>query len=886
MMTSSVAVPLHLAVHVLGVAVTLALAVHALVRRRGDAPAGWLAVLVGAALLTSSHVGAGALVAGAAWPVYARIAGYAALAVGLSGGPSGLPAVTVVGPLGAHWAAALTGLLSAVSAVMGRGGRGREGLVLAAGLALWAGSDLVAFVEPVPAAVLSLAGSAAVGAWLLARSRSSLLSRLVASFLAALLVLVVGVAAAAGVLFAADLRGNSLQRLDELTAARADQVQQDWPDELVALARSLSGGMLATRLGAATDLDAQAQRIAALPGIDVVVLVNSDREVVGSWDRGVRDGPLTPADELRIGGHESVSRALAGSDSHSMVDVGQTDLLAVAAVPVAPVEAGQRRLDLQTGVLVVARRVSDVLFVNEVRQRSDADAAVVVGGRVAASTLPPELSVELAAQIAATASAREVRLGGQPRFLATAPVRGPDGTELGTIALVRDAATVAGAEGGFTRNLFLAAVASAAAAALLGAAASTHTTRPVRELTAAAERVAAGDLDATVQVDRTDEMGRLADAFNAMTGSLVQRDSSLREAATTEAGLRGRLEAVTASMTEALLAVDDTGTVRTVNPAATKLLATPRERLLGRPVGEVLRGTDQTGAPLLEALGTHRSGQVAIVRGTVGGAFGVAIPVAASAAPLRAGDGSLAGRVYVLRDVTGEAQAERMKTEFLANVSHELRTPLTPIKGYVELLRSRKVEPDRVMEVAGAMASSVSLLERIIGMLLDFAALEAGRLEVRLEPTHLDAVVGDVVADWRQRAPQRRISRRLASDLPPVVADPDLLNRVLTELVHNAIKFSDGPIQIRGGIVAPGQVRLTVSDTGQGIAPEDLERITREFQQLDGSATRRYGGLGLGLTLVRRIVERFGGRLTIESEIDGGTEVHLDLRVADREVPQ
>lgn len=885
MMTSSVAIPLHLAVHVLGMAVALGIAVLAVARRRGESPAGWLAVLIGAVLLAGSHGGAGALWADpAAWPVYARIAGYAALAVGLSGGPSGLPAVTVVAPLGAHVAAGVTGLLSGVSAVMGQAGRGREGLVLGSGLALWAAADLTAYRSAEAAAVVSIAGSLAVGAWLLARSRSSLLSRLVASFLAALLVLVVGIAAAAGVLFAADLRSGGVEQLEELAAARAVQVQEEWTDELVALAAPLAGETLAAQVRSEPNLDGRAAGIAALPGVDVVVLMGRGGSVLGSWDAGVRRGPMTPADGLRIAGHESVARALQGTDSRAVIELGEGDVLAAAAVPIAPVIGGQRRLDLQAGVLVLARRISDVVFVNDIVQRSNADAAVLVGGTVVASSLPAEVSGEVAAAVAQANSSRQVKLDGELHFLASAPLRAADGTPIATIALVRDAATVADAEAAFTRNLFLAAVASAIAAALLGAAASSRTTRPVRALTGAAERIAGGDLEVSVDVRRSDEVGRLASAFNAMTGALAQRDARLREAAATEADLRGNLEAVTSSMAEALLAVDETGTIRTANPAAADLLAVPQQRLTGRPVSAVLRGMDDTGTPLLEALGDHRAGRVASVRGVVGGSFGPGVPVTATAAPLRTPDGAVAGRVYVLRDVTAEVQAERMKTEFLANVSHELRTPLTPIKGYAELLRSRRVAPERAAEVAETMATSVNLLERIIGMLLDFAALEAGRLDVQLAPTELDNVVDEVLDDWRERAPERRISRRLARDLPPAVADPVLLNRALTEVVHNAIKFSDGPVRIRGELADREHIRLTVSDRGQGIAGEHLARITQEFHQLDGSATRRHGGLGLGLTLVRRIVERFGGSLEFESEPDRGTDVHLVLRVADGEV--
>ncbi|HEX9889940.1 MAG TPA: HAMP domain-containing sensor histidine kinase, partial [Nitriliruptorales bacterium] len=232
--------------------------------------------------------------------------------------------------------------------------------------------------------------------------------------------------------------------------------------------------------------------------------------------------------------------------------------------------------------------------------------------------------------------------------------------------------------------------------------------------------------------------------------------------------------------------------------------------------------------------------------------------------------------------VTGEVEVERMKTEFLSNISHELRTPLTPIKGYAEVLRVKELSHERVTDFAGNIAESAQRLERIIAMLVDFAALEAGRMEVKLAPTPVGPEVDLVLDRWRQRLPQRRFTRRLERGLPPVQVDPDLLDRVLEELVDNAVKFSESPVRIRGRDEGDGRVRLTVHDTGSGIEEDELVTILRDFHQADGSATRRYGGLGLGMSIVQRIVERFNGEVLIESDFGEGTDVHLLLPVAEQ----
>ena len=880
-------IPVHLTVHVLGLTVVSGLAVYALARRE-RASGAWHALAVGGLLLAVSHVATGALLADElAWPVYVRAAGYAALAVGAAGRLTGTAVVVAVAPPAAHLAAAAAGAMAAFAAARGVLGRGLAVLPLAGGLGLWAAADLFARTHAGAASALSIAGSLAAGFWLLRRAGPSLLARFAIASVTVLLVLVVGLASASGLIFSLDLERDRLETVAALAEERAVQVSEDWPAELRRTAAPLAGSQLtsefeAVAIGERAGLDDRASTLAELFGVDGVVLVGARGTVVGSWTESTTEpGPMGPGDELTIAGTDAVQRALSGEATGALVVVGDGRVVALGAVPVVPRDEGGEPLrDRSPGVIVLTRAVTAPAYVSEVAAQTGLDASIVVDDEIVASTLPAPAAADVPVASAGDEGARVAELGDATRLLAAAPLRDETGAVVGRIVLTEDDTALVGLEESTTRWLFLLALAGMAVATGLAALAARRTTGPIRRLTEAAELIAEGDLSVRLRGDRQDEVGRLAGAFDDMAVALADRERDLRTAAVTEADLRRRLEVVTGSMGEALIAVDRDGLVTTSNPAAVGLLGD--ERLVGRPIDDVLAATEETGRPLLAVLGGPEASGPAAARGAVrSGARGPrGVPVSATAAPLRDEGGRILGRVYVLRDISGEVEVERMKTEFLSNISHELRTPLTPIKGYAEVMRVKDVGFERTAEFANSIVLSTQRLERVIGMLVDYASLEAGRMRVTLEPTELGAVVDEVLERWREAHPDRQFVRRLRSDLPEVHVDPGLLGRVLEELIDNATKFSDDTVSVLADLGADRTVELTVRDRGRGIEPEELETILRDFHQADGSATRRFGGLGLGLSIVQRILESFDGDIEVRSEPGDGTDVVVRLPVA------
>jgi signal transduction histidine kinase len=293
----------------------------------------------------------------------------------------------------------------------------------------------------------------------------------------------------------------------------------------------------------------------------------------------------------------------------------------------------------------------------------------------------------------------------------------------------------------------------------------------------------------------------------------------------------------------------------------------------GSKISELLEGQAGDGRSLAEAVASATSGEGTV---RVGRAHRL---VAFESRPMAAADGS-SGRVVVIRDETETRQAERMKDEFLANVSHELRTPLTPIRGFADILTRKDVPREKSAEYLKKILESSLRLERIVDILVDFAAIEAGRMAIRSEALPVDILVRERGRDWQEVEPDRRVRTRVARDVGRVQGDPTIVVRALDELIDNAMKFSDGPVTItadRDGSARNPMVRITVGDKGPGIPEDRIADIFRGFQQVNGSETREVGGLGLGLAFVKRAIEHIGGSVEVRSEVGRGTEVSILL---------
>jgi CheY-like chemotaxis protein/nitrogen-specific signal transduction histidine kinase len=227
-------------------------------------------------------------------------------------------------------------------------------------------------------------------------------------------------------------------------------------------------------------------------------------------------------------------------------------------------------------------------------------------------------------------------------------------------------------------------------------------------------------------------------------------------------------------------------------------------------------------------------------------------------------------------------EASRIKDEFLATVSHELRTPLNAIVGWSSLLRGKSADPsvDKGLAVIHRNAQAQA---RIIDDILDVSRIITGNLRLDLKATDLVAVIEDAIEVVRASAAAKRIDIHFDRPSEPcnLVADAERLQQVVWNLLSNAVRFTDPPgsVRIRIGREA-SHLQLTVTDTGRGIEPGFLPYVFDRFRQADASTTRRVGGLGLGLAIVRHITELHGGRVSVQSAGSGaGASFELSLPI-------
>ena len=323
------------------------------------------------------------------------------------------------------------------------------------------------------------------------------------------------------------------------------------------------------------------------------------------------------------------------------------------------------------------------------------------------------------------------------------------------------------------------------------------------------------------------------------------------------------------SLRDAVLVVNRDGDVVLANPPMLALLAAREDDVLMRPAGERLAGGDP--APLAEQLAAP-AGDRAVRQLELGDQTWMA-----SIVTFRDDGGEARGRIVTLSDISEVRRLAMEKQRFIRTMVHELKSPLGSIKGLLEVVADRSLgdELGPYLPLVARADHRIDNLVELIRDLLTLARSEQAPEGDEPELVPLGPVAGEVAEQARERGAQRGItvSVELPAGLPPVLVRPDDLRLVLSNLVGNAVKYNrdGGTVTVRGA-AEEGRLRLDVSDTGIGIRPENLARLWDEFFREKRDETRDLEGNGLGLSIVRRLVERAGGRLDVTSvEGEGST---------------
>ncbi len=385
--------------------------------------------------------------------------------------------------------------------------------------------------------------------------------------------------------------------------------------------------------------------------------------------------------------------------------------------------------------------------------------------------------------------------------------------------------------------------------------------RPVLALAAASRQIAAGDLATPVPPGGEGEVRVLAQAFDHMR-------EKLRAALSELAVEKSRYEGIVTSMADAVVTTDRDERITAFNPAAARLTGWPVEDAVGRRCCDVLspRGDEGHG----HGEGT---GRMALRRRD-----GTEVTAAVTRSAISDREGRAAGTLHVLRDVSAEAEVERMKEEFLATVSHELRTPLGFIMGYATSLLLPDAPDDRATtrKFLQVIADSSKDLEQLVDDLLDMTKIGSGTLSVTPRPIRLAPLARAAVDRVRLRGSKHRLARSVPTTLPSIEADPRRIEQVLDDLLDNAIKYSpDGGTVAVTAVRGQDKVTVSVTDQGLGIRPEELVTIFERFHRGRSARSRGIAGTGLGLAICKGIVEAHGGRIWAESPPSGAASGDL-----------
>ncbi len=386
--------------------------------------------------------------------------------------------------------------------------------------------------------------------------------------------------------------------------------------------------------------------------------------------------------------------------------------------------------------------------------------------------------------------------------------------------------------------------------------------RPLHRISIASRKLAAGHLNQRLPITGDEEIAALGTSLNTMAQTLSEKIHALSDG-------KQQLELILEAMEQGVMVLDRDARITLTNSSLRRVLGTDRD-LSGRRPLEVLRRPEFDDA----------------VRAVLGSAPPRILELSAgnnrifqaNVAPVTNASGNVDSVVVVFNDLTDIRRTERMRRDFVANVSHEFKTPLTSIRGYTEtLLGGAKDDPQIALDFLYTIERNAKHLEALVSDLLTLAKLEA-EVPASREELDLKAIIDDQIASRAKALREREIQVTLDCPQIQIQADRSRLGTALSNLIDNAIHYNRQRGEIRIAAAAHnGTVRLSVTDTGNGIPSEELPRIFERFYRVDKARSRESGGTGLGLSIVKHAIESQGGSITVTSKLGAGSTFTIHL---------
>jgi signal transduction histidine kinase len=563
--------------------------------------------------------------------------------------------------------------------------------------------------------------------------------------------------------------------------------------------------------------------------------------------------------------------------------VGDVPFLLVAVVPVG--SAGDPPGSPRT--FVVTARLADKAFESELARQIGLPVSFL-GWR--------EISMESSDRAPLRQRALEekiplaARVDASGAYLALEPLATPGGAPEALVEVALPTETIDSAVRRLGASVLLVGLVAGALAGLLSVPLARRLVRPLDELTRASSRIGAGDLTTPVPHPSGVEAGDLANAMEDMRVRLLDLTAELRRR-------RGEAEAILGGISEGVYAVDRERRIRFLSPPAARLLGVDPKEALGRFCGDVLNPQGPDGVrpcndncPIVDARFRGGARATELLR-LKGGRMKSVVIASAASAPTFGGEkeigpyGPGAGRqIQLIRDETELEATRRLRDDVLANITHEFRTPLSAQLASLEMLRDRLPENAgaAIHDLLASLERGALRLTQLIDNLLESVRLDAGHADIRRQPLALDEVVEEAAAltapllDLRGQT----LEVDLPYPLPAVLGDAPRLVQVFVNLIANANKFApvDSVIRI-GGQVLADEVTLWVEDQGPGFPSEGGVLLFEPFTRSPGEEPEQ-SGMGLGLYIVKSIIERHGGRVEALRGPVAGARLTLTLPLA------
>ncbi len=454
-----------------------------------------------------------------------------------------------------------------------------------------------------------------------------------------------------------------------------------------------------------------------------------------------------------------------------------------------------------------------------------------------------------------------ITLGEQMTYLAI-PITN-QGEPVGIARVALPLTTVEDSVNRVARTVILATAITAALVVLAVSLIARKTTQPIRETTKAARKIASGELEQKIPVRTDDESGQLAQAFNEMSLSLQEKITTISEE-------RGKLETILSSMVDGVIMTDSEGTVMLTNPAAERFFNFRKDEAVGRHLIEVINDYE-IDEVLKSCLKTAHEQSIQLVS-TQARRFlrTIAIPLMTDRPT---------GALILFQDLTELRSLQTMRRELVGNISHELRTPLAAIKAIVETIQDSAIDDkETTRNFLTKVDSEVERMTQMVAELTQLSRIESGKAELKLAPVSPDLLIGEVIAQLNPYAGRQGVALlpEPSADLPLVYVDGERIQQVLTNLAHNAIKFTpQGGKVIVSARLERDSLVVSVADTGIGISKEYLPHVFERFYKVDKA--RSGGGSGLGLAIAKHIVLAHGGDIWVQSEEGKGSTFSFSL---------